>query len=273
MRDVGEQLADECSKLFFGLGREVGHAADAAVHVCTAQLFLRNVLARDGLHYLRTRQEHIRNTLQHDDEVRQRRAIDRPACTRAANAANLRNNAAGLNVALENLAEARQGVNALLNARTARVVKAYAGCAHLHRKVHHLAYLLGHRQRERTAVDGEVLRKDIDQAPANRAATAHHAVAQELLALHAKVVAAMLLKHIHFFKRALVKQERNALARSGFALCVLLFDGRFAAAQSSLLSQFDEALNTSVLFSHIVWYKYICTLFACKGSVKVAKRA
>ena len=98
----------------------------------TAQVFLRYVLTRYGLHYLRSGQEHVADAFEHHHEVRQSRRIHGTTGTRAADTRNLGHYAAGLNVALEDVTESGQRVNAFLNAGAAGVVQSDTGSTHLH---------------------------------------------------------------------------------------------------------------------------------------------
>ena len=248
--EVAEQTANQTGKFLFALGHEMTHTALLRVHTCAAQVFLRHVLARHGLHHLRASEEHIADAFKHHDEVGQGRRIHGAAGTGTADARDLGHHAAGFDVALEDVAETSQSVDAFLNACTTRIVQADAGCAHLHGLVHHLANLLGHRFRQRTAVDREVLSEYVHQASVDSAATGHNAITQEVLLLHAEVVAAMEFEHIHFFERAFVQQEVYALTGGSLTLCVLLFDSFFAAAEACLLAKLDELFDFLQLFTH-----------------------
>ena len=199
-------MANKQRKLLFRLCRKVCYAGNRSVHVRTAELFLRHVFARHGFHHLRPRQEHITNALQHHNEVSQSRRIHSTTGARAANTGDLWDYTAGFNVALKDFAKTGQRIDAFLNACTARIVKADAGSARLHSKVHHLAYLFGHRDRETTTVDRKILRENEDQAAIDRTGAGHNAIAQILLLIHAKVVAAMKLKHIHFLEGTFIQQ-------------------------------------------------------------------
>ena len=97
----------------------------------------------------------------------------------------------GERVAQEDVGVAGERLDALLDARAARVVEADDRRADLHREVHHLADLLGVRARERAAEHGEVLREDEDLAAVDGAVAGDDAVAEDLLLLHAEVGAAV----------------------------------------------------------------------------------
>src|SRR5690606_7054282 len=93
---------------------------------------------------------------------------------------DLRHHAGSEHVALEHLGIAGERGDALLDARTARIVEADDWRADLHRLVHDLADLLGMRFRQRAAEYGEILAEDEDQAAVDGAVAGHHAVAGDL---------------------------------------------------------------------------------------------
>lgn len=76
---------------------------------------------------------------------------------------NLRNDTGSQDVLLENVCVPAQGVDTLLNPSTARIVQANDGSTDKHGLVHDLANLLCVHLGKRTAVDGEVLRENIDK--------------------------------------------------------------------------------------------------------------
>ena len=146
------------------------------------------------------------------------------------------NDAGGDDVALEHLAVAAQGGDALLDARAAGVEQADDRRARLHRHVLHLDDLLRVRLRQRAAEHGEVLGEQIDGAAVDRAPAGDDAVAGDLGLFHAEVVGAVLDEHVEFLERALVEQQFDALARGQFAALVLGLDARLAAAQPRLVA-------------------------------------
>src|SRR5471030_2633095 len=58
----------------------------------------------------------------------------------------------------------------------------------------------------------------------------HHAVARDLLALHAEVGRAVLDEHVVFLERARIEQHVDALARRQLALGMLRLDAALAPA-------------------------------------------
>ena len=90
---------------------------------------------------------------------------------------------------------------------------------------------------------GEVLCKDEYQTSVNRTRTGYHTVAQELLLLHAEVVATMLFEHVVLFERTFIKQHLNTFACSIFTFVVLLLYGFFTTTETSLFALLDKFLN------------------------------
>src|SRR5690242_21409907 len=84
--------------------------------------------------------------------------------------------------------------------------------------------------RQRAAEHGEVLAEDVDQPAVDRAMAGHHAVARDLLVLHAEVDRTMLDEHVVFLERAGIEQRVDALARRQLALGVLRLDAARTAA-------------------------------------------
>lgn len=216
-----------------------------------------DILARDGLDDLRAGEKHIAGLLLHEDEVGEGRRIDRATGAGAEDGGDLGNDARGKDVALEDLAIARQGGDALLDACATRIVHTDHRRAVGHRHVHHLADLLRHRLGERAAIDGEVLGIDIDQTAVYRGTAGYDAVAQELLLLHAEVVATMEFEHVILLERVLIDQHLDALTRCVLAARVLLLDGLLTTAEASLGTLFHQCLNLFCLLTHISYILYI----------------
>ena len=123
----------------------------------TAQLFRGDHFVRDSFHNVGTGHKHVAGVFHHKDEVSHRGAINSTTRTRPHDHADLRDNAAGHNVALEHLAVGRKAVNTLLDARAATVVQANHGCAVLHGHIHDLTDFLGMSFRDRATQNCEIL--------------------------------------------------------------------------------------------------------------------
>ena len=228
------------------------------MYACAAQVFLRHVFARHRLHHFRTGEEHIRSALHHQREVRQGGRIDRTAGAGAEDARNLRHHAGGHDVTLEYLGESAQSIDAFLDTCAARVVQAYARCAHFHGLVHDLADFFSHRFRQRTAVHGEVLCEDINQTAVYRAAAGHHAVSQVLFLLHAEVRATMQLEQIHFLEAA-GSSSMSMRSRAVYLPLACCFSMAFSPPPIRALAR---SSTNSLIFS--VWTLIICFIFCFK---------
>ena len=114
-RQVGEELPDKSQTFLFVLGGKVGHTRFRSVNGSTAQAFLIDNLAQHFLHNLGTGEEHIAGVLDHHHKVGEGRRIHTAAGAGTHDQRDLGNDAAGQNVAFENLAETGHGGNAFLN--------------------------------------------------------------------------------------------------------------------------------------------------------------
>ena len=206
-----------------------------------AELLGRHRLVGDGLHHVRAGHEHVARVAHHEDEVGHRRRIDVAAGARPHDQRNLRDDAGGEHVALEDLAIAAERRDALLDARAAGVEEADDRRAVLDRHVLDLGDLLRMRFAERAAEHGEILGEDIDGAAVDGAPAGDHAVAGDLGRLHAEIVAAMLDEHVELLERIVVEQEFDALARGELALGVLGRDALLAAAEAGAFAAGVEA--------------------------------
>ena len=146
--------------------------------------------------------------------------------------------------------ETGQGVDAFLDARAAGIVQADDRCAGADREVHHLANLLGHGLGQGTAGDGEILREDIHDTAVDGAAAGHHAVAVEVLFVHAEVRAAVLHEHIVLLETAFVEKKRNPLAGGQLTLGMLGLNAFLPAAETGLRTPFDQLLDVLSLNAH-----------------------
>src|SRR6185437_10966907 len=75
--------------------------------------------------------------------------------------------------------------------------------------------------RERSAKDGEVLRKNVNQPSIDVAKSTNESIARWPLLGHSKIRAAMLHKFIQLLKRAFVEKKRNPLTRIQLAFFML----------------------------------------------------
>ncbi len=165
---VQRQVSDEAPHLveavLLGIEGEVGDAGARGVHAGAAEVLVRDLFHRDGLHDVRAGDEHVAVVLDHEDEVGDRGRVDGAAGSRAHDHGDLGHDAGCADVAAEDLAVALEAGDAFLDARAAAVVDADDRHAGLDREVHDLADLLGGDLGHAAADDREVLREDTDRA-------------------------------------------------------------------------------------------------------------
>ena len=92
-------------------------------------------------------------------------------------------------------------------------------------------------------MNGEVLSEDEDQTAVDGAAAGHYAVAEELLFLHAEVMATVFLEHVVLFEGAGVEQHVDALAGGVFTFLMLFLNSFLTAAETCLLALGNELLD------------------------------
>ena len=151
----------------------------------------------DGLHHIRAGDEHVGAVLHHEDEVGHGRGVDGPAGAWAEDDRNLRHDARGAHVAVEDASVTREADHALLDARAGAVVQADQRCADLQRQVHQLVDLLGEHFAERAAEDGEVLGEHEHLAAVDGAPARDHTVGVRTL-LEARCLGTVASKEVEF---------------------------------------------------------------------------
>ncbi len=191
LRQERHQVARVLEQRVLVVGRQVGDARLGVVRHRAAQLLERDLLAGDRLDDVGPGDEHVRGLLHHEDEVGDRRRVDRAARAGAHDQADLRDHARAHHVAHEDVAVGAERDDALLDPRAARVVDADDRAADLRGQVHDLAHLLGHDLAERAAEDGEVLAEDADAAAVDRAVARYDGVAPGPVLLHVELVRAV----------------------------------------------------------------------------------
>jgi len=187
LRQEAHEVARVLDALVLVLGGEVGHAGLRVVGHRPAERLEVDLLARDRLDHIRAGDEHVRGLLHHEDEVGDRRGVDRAARARPHDQRDLRDHPGALDVAHEDVPVGAERDDALLDARAARVVDADDRAADLRGEVHDLAHLLGHDLAERAAEDREVLGEDADAAALDRPVPRDHRVAPSAVLLHVEV--------------------------------------------------------------------------------------
>ncbi len=114
-----ETIADEIERIRFGIRRDVAHARFFRVDARAAQVFEGDFLVRDGFDHVGPGHEHVRGAAHHEDEVGQRGGVDRAARAGSHDGGNLRDDARSQRVLKEDVRVAREGDDALLDARPA----------------------------------------------------------------------------------------------------------------------------------------------------------
>ena len=227
--EEGEQAAHLVEAgLLVGVG-EVGDAGFGGVRHGAAEFLEGGLLAGDALDDVGAGDVHLRGTLDHEDEVRDRRRVDGAAGARAHDHADLRDHAGAADVAVEDVAVAGEGGDALLDARPAGVVEADHRDAGLEGEVHRLGHLLADDRGERSAVDREVLREEADVAAVDLPPAGDDGVTVE--ALGRAVLAPVHTEHVEFLEAAGVDERLDAFARRELLALVLRVDAILAAAE------------------------------------------
>ena len=210
-------------------------AGDGVVGARPAQLLHADVLAGDRLDDVGAGDEHVRGLVDHDGEVGDGGGVDRAACARAEDQADLGDDAGGVDVAAEDLRVQREGDDALLDPGAAGVVDADDRAADAGGEVHDLDDLLAEHLAEAAAEDGEVLGEDAHLAPVDRAVAGDDAVAVGAAVGHGEVLAAVPGQLVELGERARVEQLLDALAGGALALGVLLVHGPRRAGMDGLV--------------------------------------
>ena len=200
---------------------EVGDARAGGVGLGAAELLERHVLAGHRLHHVGARDEHVAGVLHHEDEVGQRRRVDRAARAGPEDHRDLGHDARGPGVAVEDAAVGVERRHALLDPRAGAVVEPDDRQAHRRGQVHDLVDLLAVGLAQRAAEDGEVLGVDADLATVDLAEARDHAVGvgPRVLEAHARRVVAV--QHVELLEGVLVEQVLDALTRGHLALGVV----------------------------------------------------
>src|SRR4029077_11691337 len=109
--------------------------------------------------------------------------------------------------------------------------------------------------RERSAEDGEILRKHVHKPALNSAVAGGETVGRGLLLLHAEIGAMVANKFVELLEGPFIEQQINPLASAELALFVLPFAALGAAAFFSLSVPLAHLFEPIVMFSvitHIV---------------------
>ena len=212
---VGQQLAGEVDAVLLVLGLVVRDAGLDAVRLRAAEVLEAHVLAGHRLDHVGAGDEHVAGALHHEGEVGDGRGVDRAARARPHDQRDLRDDAGGHHVAVEDLGEQAERDHALLDAGAAAVVDPDDRAAGLQRVIHDLDDLLAVDLAERPAEHGEVLAEHADRAPVHGAVPGDHAVPVRPGGLDAEVVRPVPGQLVELGERARVEQHaRSAPGRS-----------------------------------------------------------
>jgi hypothetical protein len=203
--------------------------------VGAAEFLHGDVLTGDRLDDVRAGDEHLAGLVDHDDEVGQRGGVDVPTGRGAHDERDLRDDAGGLDVVVEDLAVQAERDHTLLDAGARAVVDADQRAAGLDGQLLHLDDLLAVDLAEAAAEDGGVLAEDAHFAAVDGAVAGHHAVAHRSVLLQPEVRAAVPGQRVEFDERALVEQGEDALPGGELALRVHLLDRGLADRVRSFL--------------------------------------
>ena len=205
LRQEGQQPAHPHQALAVVIAGEVRHAADARVDARAAQVLGGDLFVGHRLHHIRAGDVHIARALDHEDEVGQRRRVDRAARAGPEDRRDLRDHSTRLHIAQEQAGVAGQRHHALLNARAAGIIQADDRDPQPHRGIHQPRDLARVLFRQRAAEDGEVLAEDRDRSAIDQPGSRDHPVARDALIRHAEVVGAMRDQLTDLFEGALVE--------------------------------------------------------------------
>ena len=219
---VGQQVAGEVDAVLLVGGLVVRDARLDAVRLRPAEVLEAHVLAGHRLDHVGAGDEHVAGALHHEGEVGDGRRVDRAARARAHDQRDLRDDAGGHHVAVEDLGEQAERDHAFLDAGAAAVVDPDDRAAGLQRVIHDLDDLLAVDLAERPAEHREVLAEHADRAPVHGAVPGDHAVPVRPGGLDAEVVRPVPGQLVELGERARVEQHVDPLPRGLLAPLVLL---------------------------------------------------
>jgi len=154
--------------------------------------------------------------------------------------------AAGVDVALEYLAEAAKRADTLLDSGSRRVVEPDDGRADLHRLIHHLTDLFGEHLAERAAKHGKIVGEDEDRSTVDLAVARDDAVGQKLLFLHPEGVVAVGAELVELVEGVVVEEVVDTLAGGHLPLIVLFGNAVFTAALAGFFAFCPQLLDAVV---------------------------
>jgi hypothetical protein len=151
------------------------------MNVGTTQFLCSHVFVRHRLHHVGSRNEHVRDSPDHEDKIRDCRTVYRTARAGTEDGAYLRDHSRHHRVPEEYVGVTAERDYSFLNTRTAGVVEADQRESIAHRKVHDLTDLLSVSLSERPSENSEVLRKYIDLTTIDAAIAGDYSVTQRFV--------------------------------------------------------------------------------------------
>ena len=200
----------------------------------------------DRLDDVRTRDEHVRRLLHHENEIGDGGRVDGAARARPHDGRELGDHPRRERVAQEDVGVAGQRHDAFLDPGAARIVQPDDGHARLHGQVHDLADLPRVGFREGAAEHREVLGEDKHRPPVDAPGARDDAVARDPLLVHAEVPALMDDEPVDLREGALVEEELQALPRGLLAGTVLPGDALRPSGQLGRLVPAVEFLEAAL---------------------------
>ena len=209
------------------------HSRNVHLRLGTAKFFRGDGFTGDLLDHLRPGDKHPA-LLGLDNEIGKRRTVGRSSRAGSANQRDLRNRSRKHDIVVKDAAISGQAVDALLNARAARVVDKDERTPGFEREAHHIGNLVAMRLAGSSACDGKILASQMHQAPVDVCASGHHSVGRHFLFGHPEIGCAMSGEESDLFEAAPIHQPCDSFPRGQLAGRVLRVDALLAAAEFGL---------------------------------------
>ena len=253
---VPEEPADLGEAFVLGLRGEVGVAAFGVVGHGPAELLAADLFPGDGLDDRRTGDVHDARALYHEDVVGERGTVHGPPGGGTGDDGELGNDSAADGVAVEDGAVSVEGVDGLLDPRSAAVVDAHYGTSGGQGEVHDLADLGGVHLAERSPENGEVLAVDVDLPALNKTPAGDHSVGVVLRLLESEVGAPVTDKFVQLHKGPRVQKLLYTLTGRPLTLRLLLLDRLRAASRLRFLPLLVKLL-TELVYAAVCHVLYL----------------
>ena len=250
LRQEREEVADLIHRRAIVRHDEVRHAGPGRMGVGAAEFFHRHVFTGHGLDDLRTGDEQVGRLFDLVDEVGDGRRIHRTAGAGSHDDRDLGDDARRTHVPFEDAPISVKCGDTLLDPGAARVLDADEWGAVVHRKVHHLADLVGDSGSEASAIGREVLGEEEHSPPVDRSISGDDRIPGRAMVFDAETCGVMPHEHVELLERVLVEEELDALARRQLAEVVLAVDRALVRRGERGLAQ-DAQLLDAVFGAHM----------------------